>query len=108
MNKFDLVLMSSPELGNDSLKKEIDILKKFVTDNSGKLVGEENWGLRDLTYNINKFKKAFYNYFQIEIDGSTLPIINKNLNQSDNILRYLFVKVKDHQSLPTKLVNEKK
>ena len=29
------------------------------------------------------------------------------MNQSDKLLRYLFVKVKQHQELPTKLNNEK-
>ena len=30
------------------------------------------------------------------------------LNQSENLIRYMFIKVKDHQELPTKLANEKK
>ncbi len=34
--------------------------------------------------------------------------IKKNLNQSENILRHLFIKVNKHQELPTKLENEKK
>ena len=108
MNKFEVVLLLSPELGSQNLKTEIDKFKKFITTNSGKIVSEEDWGLRDLSYNINKFKKAFYNYIQIEILGSNLDKIKKDLNQTDNILRYLFIKVTDHQELPTKLKNEKK
>ena len=108
MNKFEVVLLLSPELGSQNLKTEIDKFKNFITTNSGKIVNEEDWGLRDLSYNINKFKKAFYNYIQIEILGSNLDKIKKDLNQTDNILRYLFIKVTDHQELPTKLKNEKK
>ena len=32
----------------------------------------------------------------------------QKLNQSENLLRYLFIKVKEHQELPTKLNYEKK
>ena len=46
--------------------------------------------------------------FQIEIESSHIDKIKKDLNQKENILRYLFIKVKSHQSLPTKLANEKK
>ena len=108
MNKFEAVILLSPELGTEELNKEITSFKNYITNNSGKLVNEEDWGLRDLSYNINKFKKAFYKYFQLEIDGSILSSIKKELNQSENLLRYIFIKVKDHQELPTKLIYEKK
>tara|TARA_B100000945_G_C20221230_1_gene520694 strand:- start:493 stop:819 length:327 start_codon:yes stop_codon:yes gene_type:complete len=108
MNKFEVVLIYSPELTSQKIKSEIDKIKKFVSDKSGKIIQEEDWGLRDLSYNIKKFKKAFYKFLQIEIEGSILDTIKKDLNQSDNLLRYLFIKVKEHQELPTKLKYEKK
>ena len=108
MSKFEIVLIFSPELNKQVLDSEIDKFKNFISSNSGKIVSEENWGLRDLSYNIKKFKKAFYNFLQIEISGSKLDEFKKDLNQSDILLRYLFVKVNDHQELPTKLNYEKK
>jgi Ribosomal protein S6 len=61
-----------------------------------------------LSYTINKYKKAFYIYFQLETSGSIVKEISKELNQSENLIRYIFIKVKNHQELPTKLNNEKK
>ncbi len=107
MNKFEIVLLLSPELASQNLKSEIDKVKNLITSNSGVIVNEEDWGLRDLNYTINKFKKAFYSFFQIEISGNSIGKIRKDLNQTDNLLRYLFVKVSKHQELPTKLKNEK-
>ena len=108
MNKFEAVLIFSPELATNSLSTELDKFKKQISNNSGKIVNEEDWGLRDLTYNINKFKKEFYKFFQIEINGNSLDSIKKDLNQSDNVIRHLFIKVDEHQELPTKLKYEKK
>ncbi len=108
MNKFEAVLLYSPELSSQSLTNEIDIFKKMIASNSGKLITEEDWGLRELSYNINKFKKAFYKFYQLEISGNDIDSIKKNLNQSENVLRHLFIKVNKHQELPTKLENEKK
>ena len=34
--------------------------------------------------------------------------LNTELNQSDNLLRYMFIRVDEHQELPTKLKYEKK
>tara|TARA_B100000073_G_C23583238_1_gene513125 strand:- start:131 stop:457 length:327 start_codon:yes stop_codon:yes gene_type:complete len=108
MTKFEAVLLLSPELPNQALLSEISKFKNQISENSGKIIDEENWGLRDLSYNIKKFKKAFYNFFQIEISGNALNLMKNELNQSDNILRYIFIKVDKHQELPTKLNNEKK
>ena len=108
MNKFEAVLLLSPELGTQNLKSEIDKFKSLITKKEGKIISEEDWGLRDLSYNINKFKKAFYRYFQLEISGNQIDSIKKEITQSENYMRHLFVKVKNHQELPTKLNHEKK
>ena len=108
MNKFEVVLILNPELATNSLKNEIDQFKSKLETHSAKIINEENWGLRDLSYNIKKFKKAFYRFFQIETSGSIVKEISKELNQSENLIRYIFIKVKNHHELPTKLNNEKK
>ena len=48
-------------------------------------------------------KKLFTNIFKLEINGSNIQKITKNLNQNDNIIRHLFIKVNQHQELPTKI-----
>ncbi len=108
MNKFEVVLIFNPELANNSLKDEINKIKEKLILESAKIINEESWGLRDLSYNINKFKKAFYNFLQIEAPGVIVKNISKELNQSENLIRYIFIKVKSHQELPTKLKDEKK
>ena len=108
MNKFEVVLIVNPEIATSILDKEIDSFKSKLTSQSGIIINEENWGLRDLSYSIKKFKKAFYRFLQIEAPGSLVKNISKELNQSENLLRCIFIKVKDHQKLPTKLNYETK
>ena len=108
MNKFEVVLVFNPELATNKLNDEINKFKSNLEAHSAKIVNEENWGLRDLAYSIKKFKKAFYRFFQVETSSSIVKEINKDLNQSENLIRYIFIKVKNHQELPTKLNEEKK
>ena len=108
MNKFEVVILLSPETTSQGINDDIKLFKDLITSNTGKIVNEEDWGLRELSYNILKFKKAFYKFFQIEISSDSIDKIKKNLNQSDDFLRHLFIKVKQHQELPTKLKDEKK
>ena len=108
MNKFETVLLISPEISTTNKKKLNDEFLNLISDNSGKIINSEDWGLRDLSYKINHYSKAFYNFYQLEIDGDKIESIKKTLNQDENFIRHLFVRVENHQELPTKLNNEKK
>ena len=108
MNKFEAVLLLSPEITNQSRTENNEYFIKLINDNSGQIIQSEDWGLRDLSYKILNFSKAFYNFYQIEIEGSKIDGIKKILNQNETFLRYLFIKVDKHQELPTKLNYEKK
>ena len=108
MNKFEAVLLLSPEVSNTILSENLKFFEKTISNNKGKITNTEDWGLRDLSYDIKTFKKAFYRFYQIEINGNEIEKITKNLNQNDNIIRHLFIKVSKHQELPTKLNYEKK
>ena len=108
MNNFEAVVMLSPEIPTNVRSLCLDNLEKIINDKSGQIINNEDWGLRDLSYKIDHYSKAFYNFYQIEIEGDKVESIKKILNQDENIIRHLFVRVEKHQELPTKLNNEKK
>ncbi len=108
MNKFEVVLLLSPEISNSTKDKMTSEFSKIISDNDGKIINTEDWGLRDLSYNIGSFSKSFYSFFQIEIQGDKIQNIKKNLSQNENFIRHIFIRVNNHQELPTKLNYEKK
>ena len=108
MSNFEAVVLLSPEISSSAKSTCLDNLVKVINEKSGKVISNEDWGLRDLSYKIDHFSKAFYNFYQIEIDGDKIESIKKTLNQDENFTRHLFVRVEKHQELPTKLNNEKK
>lgn len=108
MNKFEVVILLSPEISSNVRQDLCEEFTKIITDNAGKIINVEDWGLKDLSYNIGNFSKAFYNFFQIEIEGSKIENIKKILSQNESYVRHMFIRVNNHQELPTKLDNEKK
>ena len=108
MNKFEAVIMLSPDLSSENLKKQEESFKKLLIGLSGSISSEEDWGLRDLNYKINNFNKAFYKFYQLEIEGDKIQNIKNNINQNEQIIRHLFVKVRNHEKLPTKILKEEK
>ena len=104
MSKFETVILFNPDLSNLIIEKEEKNITDNVESSQGKIISTENWGLRDLSYKISNYKKAFYKFYQIEINGSSIENLKKIMTQNEKILRHLFVKVENHQELPTKIV----
>ena len=108
MNKFEAVVLFNPSLSSSDLKKQEDFIKNQLNESKGTLIAQEDWGLRDLSYKITNFNKAFYKYFQLEIEGNKIQNIKKNINQNEQIIRHMFIKVENHEELPTKIFKEDK
>jgi len=109
MNKFEAVILFNPDLSNLIIEKEEKNIFDNIESSEGKIISTENWWLRDLSYKINNYKKAFYKFYQIEINGSSIENLKKNMTQNEKILRHMFVRVENHQELPTKMMaNEEK
>ena len=108
MSKFEAVILLSSDLSSENLKNQEESFKELLIGLNGSVFSKEDWGLRNLNYKIKNFKKAFYKFYQLEIEGSKIQNIKKNINQNEQIIRHLFVKVKNHQDLPTKILKEEK
>ena len=109
MSKFETVILFNPDLSNLIIEKEEKNITDNVESSQGKIISTENWGLRDLSYKISKYNKAFYRFYQVEISGSSIENLKKIMTQNEKILRHMFVRVENHQELPTKMmINEEK
>ena len=101
MNNFETTLLFSPDITEVNRGKIFEMFENLVVDEGGKIIGKEDWGLRDLAYKINSLKKAFYFFYQINIDNQKIKALKKKISLNEKIIRYLFIKVNEHEKLPT-------
>ena len=53
MNKFEAVILISPEISTSIHSSEIENFKNSITDKGGSIVNQEDWGIRDLSYIVS-------------------------------------------------------
>ena len=58
MNKFEAILLISPEVSTSILNDNLKNFEEIISNNTGTIKNTEDWGLRDLSYGIYNFKKA--------------------------------------------------
>jgi small subunit ribosomal protein S6 len=78
----------SPNQVEDSVKKYKDLIKE-----KGKVVKEENCGLKSLAYPIKKNKKGYYVVLYMEAEPAFISEYETKLRLDEDVIRYLTVKV---------------
>lgn len=101
MKHYELISIFKPDLSKSAFEDLTNKIKKIIKDLGGNIAGEEIWALKDFAYTIKKYKKGYYIFLQIDMKTNKLSSINNSLNLDENILRYLLVKVDNHEKLPT-------
>ncbi len=92
MKEYELTVLIHPDLEVD-LEAPLDKVRKLVTDNGGKVLREDNWGKKKMAYRINGQDFAVYVSMDVELPPEAPLKISNTLNITDEVLRYLLVKV---------------
>ena len=85
---------------NDVLKLTDDY-KKIVSDMGGRVVKEEQWGLRNLAYKINKAGKGHYVFLGLDCPHPALAEIERQMRINEDVIRQLSVRVDEMDAKPT-------
>jgi len=67
----------------------------------GKVVKMENWGVRSLTYRMNKNRKAHFVLMNIDAPSTAVTEIERQERISEDVIRYLTVRVEEHEEGPS-------
>ena len=97
MNEYEIAILYDPDLEID-LDKASKRVEKIFTDNGGKIKNTDNWGKRKLAYPIKKNESAVYVFYTLDIPGEGIQKIEKTLNITDEVIRFLVVKP-DHKAI---------
>ncbi len=91
MRVYELVLVLKTSLTTDKRKKLLDTVRGWLKD--AKIIKEEDWGQKVLSYPIKKEINGFYTFLQVEIEQITSDFEKKLLTQ-EHVLRHLLLRKK--------------
>ncbi len=92
MKEYELTVLIHPDLEVD-LDAPLTKVRDIVKNAGGEITSEDNWGKKKLAYKINREEFAVYVYMDVKLPADAPPKISNTLNITDEVLRYLLVKV---------------
>ncbi len=92
MKEYELTIVIHPDLEAD-LETPLTKVRDIIKNAGGEITTEDNWGKKKLAYKINKEEFGVYIYMDVKLPAEAPLKISNTLNITDEVLRYLLVKV---------------
>ncbi len=93
MPYYEHVVIARQDISPQQAEALNDQLQAIITEGGGSVAKIEYWGLRNLTYRINKNRKGHYSLLALDAPAAAVKELERQLSINEDVLRYLTVKV---------------
>jgi len=97
MALYEHVFLARQDLSQQQVDGLVEHYKGVIAANGGSIGRVENWGLKSLTYRINKNRKAYFTLMDLTCPPAALKEMERQMSLSEDILRFLTIKVEKHE-----------
>ncbi|AEQ51044.1 30S ribosomal protein S6 [Pelagibacterium flavum] len=95
----------------DVSAQQVEDLTKTYTDllaeNGGKVAKSEYWGVKSLSYRINKNRKAHYTLLNIEAPATAVAEMERQMRINEDVLRFMTIRVDEHEEGPSVMMQKR-
>lgn len=91
--QYELIYVIAPDVDDAGVAELHARVEEIVTAGGGTIDKTDNWGRRRLAYEINRHKEGTYVLELFTGSGAIVGELDRRLKVTDNVLRYLVVRV---------------
>lgn len=103
---YETVFMARQDLTELQVKDLTDHFSKILTQQGGKILKTEQWGLRTLAYTINKSRKAHYVLLESDAPAAAVVELERNLRLHEDVMRSLSVRLEEPSKGPSAILEK--
>ena len=103
MRHYEICFIVHPDQ-SEQVPGMVERYRSIVTTKGGSIHRLEDWGRRQLAYQINKLNKAHYLCLNIEADQAVMGELEHAFRFNDAVLRHLTVQKKKAETAPSTMM----
>ena len=104
MPLYEHVFLARQDLAQAQVDALAENATKILTDNGGKVVKTETWGLRSLAYRIAKNRKAHYVMLDVDAPPAAVAELERQTNINEDSIRFMTIRVDEHEAGPSAMM----
>src|SRR4051794_38331145 len=103
---YEHVFLARQDASTQQVEELTTQMTGIVEQAGGKITKTENWGVRSLTYRMNKNRKAHFVLLNIDAPSAAIAEIERQERISEDVIRYLSVRVEEHEEGPSAMMRK--
>lgn len=92
MTKYEIMYIIRPTVSEEERKALIEELSNVFTNGNSELRKVDEWGTRDLAYEIQKHRKGYYIVLDVTATEEDRAEFDRLIRLKEDVLRYLIIK----------------
>jgi len=106
MPLYEHVFLARQDASAQQVEELTAQMTGVVEQHGGKVTKTENWGVRSLTYRMNKNRKAHFVLLNIDAPSAAIAEIERQERISEEVIRYLSVRVEELEEGPSAMMRK--
>jgi small subunit ribosomal protein S6 len=94
-------MISRQDLSNTQAESLVEHFGTVLSDNGGKVVDSEYWGIKTMAYKINKNRKGHYAFLRTDSPAPAVQEMERLMRLHEDVMRVLTIKVDEHAEGPS-------
>jgi small subunit ribosomal protein S6 len=107
MALYEHVFLARQDVSSQQVESLVDQYKGVIEAHGGKVGRVEHWGLKSLTYRINKNRKAHYSLMDIDAPSEAVKEMERQMRFNEDILRFMTISVDAHEEGPSAMLQKR-
>ena len=95
MRNYEFTFIAHPDVEDEGLTGVTEKVSQFITEGGGQIANVDHWGKRRLAYPIQKQREGYYVLMQVQLDPESIVELERRLKLTEEVIRYLLVRVED-------------
>ena len=106
MPLYEHVFLARQDASTQQVEELTAQMTGIVEQAGGKIAKTENWGVRSLTYRMNKNRKAHFVLLNIDAPSAAIAEIERQERINEDVIRYLSVRVEELEEGPSAMMRK--
>ena len=107
MPLYENVFIARQDISGAQVDQLADSFTQLIAEQGGEVKKREYWGLRNLTYRMNKNRKGHYVLFNIEGPAAAIAELERTMRINEDVLRYLTLRVDKFDEGPSAIMQSR-
>jgi small subunit ribosomal protein S6 len=107
MALYEHVFLARQDVSGQRVDELVEQYKGIVEAGGGKVGKTEYWGLKGLSFRINKNRKAHYTLMNIEAPHQAVTEMERQMSINEDVLRFITMRVEALEEEPSVQMQKK-